>query len=422
MTTNGSHAALAPYRVLDLTGEIGQFAGRCFAELGADVIKVEPPDGDAVRRIGPFVHDEPKPDRSLLWFTLNASKRGVTLDIQKPEGRDLLRKLIANADLVIESYAPGYLASIGIYQEAIRREHRKLVWVSVTGFGQDGPYASYKWSDIIGQALGGLLFLWGEPDKPPSRPRAAQGYYHASMGAALSGMVALYHARRTGRGQYVDVSMQEVLTFVLAGPGGVSGYWSLEGMNITRSGPGINLGHLISRTIYTCKEGYVAVSTMFGPHFPRLLELMKKDDAAGFLAEDPKWLNATRFAPLPTQWRCEQADADAAEGLFSKWLLRYTRDEIMQMAGEHGLMIFPVLDVPDNLTNKQLEARAYWKEVRHEDIDTTVTYPGPPVRMTATPWEMNSPAPRLGQHNDEVYAEVGLSGEQLAELKTKGVI
>src|ERR1700694_3074502 len=346
MTTNGK-SALNPYRVIDLTGEIGQFAGRCFAELGADVIKVEPLDGDPVRRIGPFVHDEPKPDRSLLWFTLNASKRGVTCDIEKPEGRARLHKLIANADLVLESYKPGYLQSIGIDQETIRREQPKLVWVSVTGFGQNGPYANYKRSDMIGQALGGLLFLWGEPDKPPSRPRAAQGYYHASMGAALSGMVALYHARRTGRGQYVDVSMQEVLTFVLAGPGGVSGYWSLERMNITRSGPGINLGHLISRTIYNCKEGYVAVSTMFGPHFPRLLELMKNVGAAGFLAEDPKWLNATRFAPLPTQWRCEQAYADAAENLFSKWLLLYTRDEIMDMASEHGLMIYPVLNVPD---------------------------------------------------------------------------
>jgi crotonobetainyl-CoA:carnitine CoA-transferase CaiB-like acyl-CoA transferase len=414
--------ALTPYRVLDLTGEIGQFAGRCFAELGADVIKIEPPDGDPVRRIGPFVHDDPRPDRSLLWFTLNASKRGVTLDVERPDGRELLGKLVAKSDLVLESYAPGYLRSIGIDHEAIRREHPKLVWVSVTGFGQDGPYAEYKWSDMIGQALSGLLYLWGEPDKPPSRPRAAQGYYHASMGAAMSGMMALYHARRTGRGQYVDVSMQEVLTFVLAGPGGVSGYWSLEGMNITRSGPGINLGHLVSRTIYTCKEGYVAVSTMFGPHFPRLLELMKKDNAAGFLAEDPKWLNATRFAPLPTQWRCEQEDADAAEALFAKWLLRYTRDEIMQFAMEHQLMIYPVVDVPDNLTNQQLQARDYWKRVRHEDVDTTVTYPGAPVRMTATPWAMKSPAPSLGQHNAEVYESIGISASELADLRAKGIL
>jgi benzylsuccinate CoA-transferase BbsE subunit len=414
--------ALSPYRVLDLTTEIGQFAGRCFAEMGAEVIKIEPPAGDAVRRIGPFFHDEARPDRSLLWFVLNASKKGITLDLEQPDGRALLRKLIARSDLVLESYPPGYLQQLGIDQEALRKEHPKLVWVSVTGFGQDGPYRNYKWSDIVGQALGGLLYLWGEADKPPVRPRAAQGYYHASMGAALSGMVALYHARRTGRGQFVDVSMQEVLTFVLAGPGGVTGYWSLEGLNITRSGPGINLGHLISRTIYPCKGGYVAVSTLFGPHFPRLLDLMQQDNAAGFLAEDPKWRSATRFAPLPGQWRCEQADADVAEDLFSQWLLRYTRDEIMKLAGRHELMIFPVLNVPDNLDGEQLRARDYWQQVKHPELGTTITYPGPPLKLSATPWRIRGRAPLLGEHNTEVYGEIGLTKDDLQALSAAGVV
>jgi benzylsuccinate CoA-transferase BbsE subunit len=414
--------ALSPYRVLDLTTEIGQFAGRCFAEMGAAVIKIEPPAGDAVRRIGPFFHDEARPDRSLLWFVLNASKKGITLDLEQPDGRALLRKLIARSDLVLESYPPGYLKRLGIDQEALRKERSKLVWVSVTGFGQDGPYRDYKWSDIVGQALGGLLYLWGEADKPPVRPRAAQGYYHASMGAALSGMVALYHARRTGRGQFVDVSMQEVLTFVLAGPGGVTGYWSLEGLNITRSGPGINLGHLISRTIYPCKGGYVAVSTLFGPHFPRLLDLMQQDNAAGFLAEDPKWRSATRFAPLPGQWRCEQADADQAEDLFSHWLLRYTRDEIMKLAGQHELMIFPVLNVPDNLGGEQLKARDYWQQVKHSELGASITYAGPPLKLSATPWRIRGRAPLLGEHNTEVYGEVGLTKDDLQALSTAGVV
>ncbi len=415
-------AALAPYRVLDLATEIGQYAGRCFAEMGAEVIKVEPPAGDPVRRIGPFFHDEPGTNRSLLWFVLNASKKGVTLDIEQPAGRDVLRKLIARSDLVLESYRPGYLRGLGIDQQALRREHPKLVWVSLTGFGQDGPYRDYKWSDMVGQALGGLLYLWGELDKPPAVPRATQGYYHASMAAALSGMVALRHARRTGRGQFADVSMQEAITFVLAGPGGTTGYWWMEGINITRSGPGINLGHLISRTIYPCKEGYVAVSTLFGPHFPQLLDLMQRDGAAGFLVEDPKWRSATRFAPLPGQWRCEQADADAAENIFSAWLARYTRDEIMQLAGEHGLMIFPVLTVPDNLESKQLEARGYWQKIEHPDLGDTVTYPGAPIKLSATPWCVRGPAPTLGQHNDEVFGAIGLSNEEMRSLRSAEVI
>jgi len=293
--------------------------------------------------------------------------------------------------------------------------------VSVTGFGQDGPYRDYKWSDLVGLALGGLLYLFGEQDRPPTRGRASQAYYHASLGAALGGMLALYHARRTGRGQHVDASMQEITTFTLAGPGGVTGYWSLNGLNITRSGTGINLGHLISRVIYPCKDGYVAVSTLFGPHFPRLVELMKADNAAGFL-QDEKWLTATRFTPLPGQWQCTQEDADAAEDVFEGWLKLHTQDEIMRLARENELLIFPVLNVPDNLKNEQLEARGYWQRIEHPELGATVTYPGPPIVLSETPWRIRGRAPLLGEHNAEVYGELGLSCDDLQALTAAGVI
>jgi crotonobetainyl-CoA:carnitine CoA-transferase CaiB-like acyl-CoA transferase len=234
-------------------------------------------------------------------------------------------------------------------------------------------------------------------------------------------MLALYHARRTGRGQRVDVSMQEVVTFTLAGPGGVTGYWSLNGLNITRSGPGINLGHLISRVIYPCKDGYVAVSTLFGIHFPRLVELMKDDNAAGFL-EDKKWLTATRFTPLPGQWQCTQEEADAAEDILEKWLLLRDREEIMQLALENNLLIFPVRDVPDNLRNEQLDARDYWRRIEHPEIATTVTYPGPPVVLSETPWRMRGRAPLLGEHNAEVYRELGIGDDELRRLREAGVV
>jgi crotonobetainyl-CoA:carnitine CoA-transferase CaiB-like acyl-CoA transferase len=329
--------------------------------------------------------------------------------------------LVARTDLVLESYPPGYLADLGLDYEQLRRQHPRLVCVSVTGFGQDGPYQQYRWSDLVGLALGGLLYLWGEADRPPTRARASQAFYHASLSAALGGMLALYHARRTGVGQHVDVSMQEVVTFTLAGPGGISGYWSLEGINITRSGPGINLGKVISRTIYPCKDGHVAVSTLFGPHLPLLIELMKKDGAAEFL-EDPKWLTATRFSPLPGQWQCSQEDAAAAEGVFGRWLQRYTKDEVMQMAGEHELMIFPVLTVPENLESKQLKARQYFQQVKHPELGTSITYPGPPVVLSETPWRIKGRAPLLGEHNAQVYGEIGLTKDDLKGLSATGAI
>ena len=413
--------ALSPYRVLDLTTEIGQYAGRAFAEMGAEVIKVEPPQGDSVRRIGPFVRDEARPDRSLLWFVLNASKKGVTCDLTHPEGRDLFRRLVAQADLVLESYPPGYLEGLGLDYKQFRKEHKRLVWVSITGFGRDGPYRDYKWSDLVGLALGGLLYLWGEQGRPPTRARASQAYYHVSLGAALGGMLALYHARRTGAGQRVDASMQEVVTFTLAGPGGVSGYWSLEKRNITRSGTGINLGAIISRTLYPCKDGHVAVSTLFGPHLPSLIELMKKDNAAEFL-EEPKWRNVTRFAPLPGQWQCSQEEADAAEGVLERWLQLYTQKEIMKMALEHELMIFSVLNVPDNLDSEQLKARNYFQQVKHPELNTSITYPGPPVVLSQTPWRVKGRAPLLGEHNTQVYGELGLSTDDLQALSATGAI
>ncbi len=421
MTTNAAPAALAPYRVLDLTEEIGQYCGRAFAEMGADVIKIEPPQGDPVRRVGPFYHDDPQPGHSLLWFALNASKRGVTLNLEHPDGRRLFDRLAATADLVIESYAPGYLAGIGIDHAAIRKANPKLVWTSITGFGQDGPYQRYKWCDLVGLALGGLLNLWGEPGRPPVRSRASQAYYHASMAAATGAMAALYCARRTGAGQHVDASMQEIETFTLSGPGGISNFWPMEGRNITRSGGFINLGALQSQIFYPCKDGYVAVGTLFGPHFPTLIELMTADGAAEFLAE-PKWASATRFQPMPGQWQVNQEEADAAEGVLARWLLLNTKAKIMQMALDHELLIFPVLDPPENLPSPQLKARGYFQEVAHSELGATITYPGPPVRLSATPWQMRRRAPLLREHNAEVYAEIGVSGDELATLSAAGVI
>ncbi|MEX1253502.1 MAG: CoA transferase [Dehalococcoidia bacterium] len=423
-------AALSPYRVLDLTTEIGQYAGRAFAEMGAAVTKVEPPDGDPVRRTGPFLRDEAGPDRSLLWFALNASKQGVTCNLEHPDGQAIFRRMLANTDVVIESFPPGYLDGLGIGYDQLRAEHPKLVWVSVTGFGQDGPYRDYKWSDLIGLALGGLLYLLGEPDRPPVRARASQAFYHASLGAALGGMLALYHARRTGAGQRVDVSMQEVVTFTLAGPGGVTGYWSLMHQNITRAGLAINLGFMVSRVIYGCKDGHVAVSTLFGPHFPRLIDLMKADGAADFLA-DNRWKTATRFSPMPGQWQCSQEEADACEGVMERWLLRYTKAEVMQLARDHELMIFPVNTVPENLASEQLKSRDYFQQVAHpelppkagrRDLVTNVTYPGPPVALSGTPWRIKGRAPLLGEHNAQVYGDLGVSEHELQALRDKGAV
>jgi crotonobetainyl-CoA:carnitine CoA-transferase CaiB-like acyl-CoA transferase len=349
-------------------------------------------------------------------MVLNAGKRSLTLNLEREAGARIFKRLVTEADLVIESFQPGYLNKLGIDHEELRRDNPRLVWVSVTGFGQDGPYRDYKWSDLIGLAMGGMLYLWGEPERAPTRALASQAYYHASLGAAVGGMTALYHARRTGRGQHVDVSMQEMVMFTLAGFGGITGYWTLEDRNITRAGPAINLGAMVSRVIYPCEDGHVAVSTLFGPHFPRLIELMKRDGAAEFLADD-KWKSATRFTPMPGQWQCTQEEADAAEGVLERWLQRYTRAEIMQMVREHELMIFAVQTVPENLESEQLKSRNYFRRIPHETLGRSVAFPGPPVALSKTPWRVLRRAPKLGEHTEKL-----LNGNSLGGLSGEGVI
>jgi crotonobetainyl-CoA:carnitine CoA-transferase CaiB-like acyl-CoA transferase len=163
------------------------------------------------------------------------------------------------------------------------------------------------------------------------------------------------------------------------------------------------------------------VSTIFGPHFPTTIDLMKADNAAGFLAEE-RWRSATRFSPLPGQWQCTQEEADAAENVFADWIARYTRAEIMEMARKHELMLFPVNTIADNIDSPQLAARDFYQTVEHEDIGVNVTYPGAPIVLSRTPWRMKSRAPRLGEHNAEVYGAINIGSGELDRLRGAGVV
>ena len=215
MSQTSEQSLLAAYRVLDLTDEKGVLCTKLMADFGADVIKIEPPGGDPMRRIGPFYHDEPDPEKSLFWFTFNTSKRSITLDITRREGQEILRQLATTADFVVECFAPGYLDSLGLGYSALSEVNPRLIMTSITPFGQTGPYRDYKASDIVGLAMGGLLYLNGEPGRPPVRVRASQAYAQASVQAAGGTMVAHYYREISGEGQHVDVSMQEAVSNTL---------------------------------------------------------------------------------------------------------------------------------------------------------------------------------------------------------------
>ncbi len=201
---------LSPYRVLDLTDEKGLLCGKMLGDLGADVIKIERPGGDPARNMGPFYHDEVDPEKSLFWFAFNTSKRGITLDIETTDGQEVFKKLSKTADIVIESFSPGYLDKLGLEYTALEKINPQIIMVSITPFGQTGPYKDYKTSDIVAWAMGGRMQTIGDPDRRPLRiSHHSQCYVHAGMEAAVGAMLALYYREMTGEGQQVDVSIQD---------------------------------------------------------------------------------------------------------------------------------------------------------------------------------------------------------------------
>ncbi len=202
---------LSDLHVLELPGAVGAYCGKLLADLGADVIKVEPPGGDPSRHIPPFFHDDPHPEKSLYFFAFNTSKRSITLDLTRADGRALFRRLARQADVVIDAFPPGHMDSLGIGYQSLRQENPGLVYCSITGFGLWGPHAHYKASDLIAVAMSGMMYLAGFPEDPPNRPYGDQSHYCASVQAAAGILMAILYRDRTGQGQLVEVSMQEAL-------------------------------------------------------------------------------------------------------------------------------------------------------------------------------------------------------------------
>ncbi len=204
----GAGGMLEPYRVLDLTGERGYLCGKLLGDLGADVIKIEKPGGDPGRNLGPFYKDIPDPEKSLYWFAFNANKRGITLNIETAQGQEIFKRLVGTADFVVESFAPGYMDSLGLGYSELSRINPRIIMTSITPFGQSGPYKDYKSSDIVDAAMGGILYPCGDPDRPPVQFAPPQSYYNAGVEAAIGTLMAHTYRQTSGQGQHVDVSIQ----------------------------------------------------------------------------------------------------------------------------------------------------------------------------------------------------------------------
>jgi len=410
--------ALSPYRMLDLTDEKGYLCGKMFADLGADVIKIEPPGGDAARRQGPFYRDDPDPEKSLFFWAYNAGKRGVTLDIDQEAGRALLGRLVKTADFLVESFPAGRMKARGLGYDDLERVNPGLIVASITPFGQTGPRAAWKGPDIVPWALGGYMWMTGEPERAPLRiSHPPQAYLHAASAAAIGCLMALLHRAATGQGQHVDVAAQQCPSWMLTN---TYAYWDLMKQNLGRAGVLRHFGQVHLKTLWKARDGRLsfmfAGGSIGAKGQRRVVELMEQEG----MAED--WLR-------DLDWNRVDALSASPEGLgkiteaFSRFFETKTKAELLEEAVKGGIMLAPVNTVADVADDLQLKARGFWQRVRHPELEAELPYPGAPVKMSATPWQIRGPAPRLGQHNAKVYEEeLGLPKDETARLREQGVI
>ncbi|MGH7960815.1 MAG: CaiB/BaiF CoA transferase family protein [Candidatus Binatia bacterium] len=396
--------ALSDLRVLDLTDLKGALCAKLLGDMGADVIKIEPPGGDAMREIGPFLDGTPHRDRSLFFWFYNTSKRGITLDLHKPEGQEIFKRLVAKADVVIESFTPGTLAGLGLSYEDLKRVNPKLILTSISSFGQTGPYRDYQTSDTVAEALGGMVYVNGAPDEPPLRALGLQAYHSAACFAAIGAMSALWARDALGGGQWVDVSIQEATAAAVEQ---VASFYH-QGLGIeTRRG---TLHWSRYFRVAPCRDGYVMHCTL--GDWTSLVEWVKADGKAQDLGEP--------------QWEDQQYRKAHAEHLFDvldDWAKDYSVAELMAGAQLRRIP-YAMVRPPEALVNDpQLNARDFFPAVEHPELGRTFRYPGGPFFFTATPWRISHRPPLLGEHNEEVYrGELGIGAQKLAELVKAGVV
>jgi len=416
----GNEGMLSAYQILDLTNERGLICGKVLADLGADVIKVEKPGGDPARSIGPFFHDQLDPEKSLFWFAFNTSKRGITLDIETADGRAIFERLVRSADIVIESFDPGYMDKLGLGYSNLIQINPKLVMTSITGFGQTGPYKDFKAPDFIVWALSGVLYIVGDPDRPPLAPGFPQSYLFGAMQGAVGTMVALYHRHIRGHGQHVDVSAQ-MAACIMSQPE-VQGVWDLEKKIMPRLGrirqrPGTNVR---TPLLWQCKDGDVSFIIFLGAATAnsnaRLAEWIVSEGMGSDVFRRIDWKTLGWDEMI-------QELADEVVGVISKFFMKHTKAELFEGSTKRGIALCPLLTPKDLLEFEHLAARNYWVEIEHPELGTNITYPGAFIKSTETVCGISRRAPRIGEHNEEIYVKgLGLSIEEVITLRQSGVI
>lgn len=403
---------LSAVRVLDCSDESGWLAGRILADLGADVVVVEPPGGDRAGRRGPFLGGVADPERSLPWLAFQAGKRGITLDGAAPLAQPARTRLLDWADVLLETFAPARRAAWGLEPGAVASAHPRLVHCSLTPFGRTGPYAGFRAGDLVAVAMGGNASLTGDPDRPPLRCTLPSAWLHAGPEAALAVLMALHARARTGRGQHVDVSIQECQLQTLLGAPGLA---ARTGRRLRRSGPRVGG----TREIWAARDGWVRFRLRGGPAHARglraLLDWMDEQGAA------PEWLRATDWDAFRPDG-LEEAARVRIEAGFAAFFASRTREELFRGALERHVPLAPCNDGPALAAQPQLRARGLFTTFALAEPGAALELPGGFAQSSTHRIGPRRRAPRVGEHLEEVLAAAGVSRAELEKLAAEGAV
>ncbi len=396
--------AFSGLKVLDCTqGVAGPYCTKLLADFGAEVMKVEPLTGDSTRNIGPFLNDDPHPEKSGTFFYLNTNKKSVTLNLESDAGVKIFIQLAREVDLLVENYTPGKMAELGLSYESLKAINPHLVFASISPFGQTGPYRDYKATNLTVSGLGGAMYTMRPGFEPSERPVVAGGYqaeYTTGVLGFIAVVAALMKARETGVGEWLDIAEMECVASSLMGNLAEYSYLGLSRKTNPYPIHGYPQGDAVA-----CKDGWISLTPGIGGA-PNIAFLIERPE----LAEDP----------LLTEPRTRMAEPGKFDALIAPWLKEHSKWEITRAAQELRLAFTPVLSAGELLDDEQIKAREYFTHANHP-VMGDVIYPGAPAKLSESPWQPGKP-PLLGEHNDEIYKKLGYDKSQLDELKSNGII
>lgn len=379
---------LSGYRILDLTDKKGWLCSRLLADMGAEVIRIDAPANNV-------------PKNTHYW-AMNLGKLSITLNLKTRSGQNIFKKLVRIADILVESKSPKYLDRLGIGYLKLSQINPLLIMASITDFGQNGPYRDYKSSDMVASALGGQLFVTGEPQRAPLKPHGQQTYNTTCLFTAIGILIALLNRPTSTKGQYLDMSVHECVAATLDH---VLVRYFANGDISKRLG---SLHWNNAFRIFTCKDGYVLL-TLF-QQWGTLIEWLNSEGLAEDLT-DTKWHDPeVRILYL-----------DHITDVIERWTNKHTVSELVEKGQSMHFPWAEVNSIPKLIANPQLQHRGLWSEVKHPDLGISI-FPGNPIKMSRSLWQTRDYLSQTGENNTQIYKEIGLSKREIKDLADQGVI